>query len=309
MDWRIKAAVQKTLGALPGGPHLHTVLQMRMGVMKNADGELGKKLADWELLMGHLGAAGVRVAGASLFEVGTGWHPIIPVGLYLAGARRVVTIDVRENLQRSLTVAAFGYLRGQVARVAARAGCSEVDVARRLQEIERVYRSGGSLTSASSGAIRYIAPADGRATGLESESFDVTFTNSVLQHVPREDVMPLLKEMTRLLRPGGVSIHSITCNDHYAVLDGRINKLNYLRYSDADWVKWNTPFQHQNRLRARDFAERLRSLGLEILVDTSRVTGQQLAWLDTIPVHRDFAGYTREELAITTVDFVARKPV
>lgn len=98
------------------------------------------------------------------------------------------------------------------------------------------------------------------------------------------------------------------CGDHYAYIDRSIDQLHYLRYSDREWRRWNNAFLYQNRLRAEDFTRMARDAGFTIELDISRVTPERLAQLDATPVHAEFAGYTRDQLAITCIDFIGRNP-
>jgi hypothetical protein len=61
-------------------------------------------------------------------------------------------------------------------------------------------------------------------------------------------------------------------------------------------------------LRAVDFTAMAVEAGFTIEIDTSRARPERLAQLDETVVGRAFAHYTREQLAVTSVDFVARKP-
>jgi hypothetical protein len=102
--------------------------------------------------------------------------------------------------------------------------------------------------------------------------------------------------------------HSVNCGDHYAYVDRRVHQLHYLQFSDADWEKWNNAFLCQNRLRAVDFVDLARAAGFTIEVDTSRPHPMRLQQLDAIAVHPQFARYTRNQLAITRIDFIGRNP-
>jgi Methyltransferase domain len=129
---------------------------------------------------------------------------------------------------------------------------------------------GAALEDATGGVVVYRAPCDAAATGLPAASVDVVFSNSVLEHVPRPAIERCLVEARRTLRAGGVMFHSVNCGDHYAYVDRDVHQLNYLRFSDVQWRKWNNRFLYQNRLRAVDFVEMARAAGFAIEVDTSR---------------------------------------
>src|SRR3989440_12179050 len=91
MDWRIKGAIQKVLGAVPGGDRMHYVLQRRGGGLTDFGRECDIKVDDWRLMMGHLRSGGARVAGGTLLEMGTGWDPTFSPFPYPAGAARGYT--------------------------------------------------------------------------------------------------------------------------------------------------------------------------------------------------------------------------
>ena len=101
--------------------------------------------------------------------------------------------------------------------------------------------------------------------------------------------------------------HSVNCGDHYAYVDRRVDQLNYLRYSDAQWQRWNNVL-YQNRLRAHVFVERAREAGFVIELDTAKASERRLRELAATPVHAQFAAIAPERLCITSVDFIARKP-
>jgi SAM-dependent methyltransferase len=137
-------------------------------------------------------------------------------------------------------------------------------------------------------------------------AFDAVTMFDLLEHVPEDG--RVAAEAMRVLRPGGAMFHSVNCGDHYAYVDRRINQLNYLRYSDREWVFWDNAFLYQNRMRAHEFVDRARDAGFEIVLDTARPTERRLAELAAMRVHAQFAQVPPEKLCITSVDFIGRKP-
>jgi SAM-dependent methyltransferase len=308
MDWRVKGAIQKVLGVVPGGDRLHLMLQRRGGGLSDFGRECDIKVDDWRLMMGHLRAARIPVAGSRFLEMGTGWYPTFPFCLHLAGAARVHTVDLHRHLEPTLVEMLADRLAVHVALIAREAGREHADVAAQQTALTEAFARRASLESATGGVIDYRAPADAAATGLPDDSVDVVFSNSVLEHVPGAVIEACFAEAMRILRPGGVVFHSVNCGDHYAYADRAINQLHYLQYSEAAWAKWNNAFLYQNRLRASDFTVMARAAGFTIEIDTSRPSKERLAQLDKIEVADCFARYPREQLAITSIDFVGRKP-
>jgi hypothetical protein len=308
MNWRVKGGIQKVLGHIPLGERLHYELQKRVGGLRSFDRELAAKIEDWRLMIGHLRSVGLAVSGTRFLEMGTGWYPTFPFSLFLGGARSVVTVDLNRYLKPELALRMTEGLADFLPVIAEATGRAEPEIAGAHRELLAAVRRGASLEDATGGVVSYHAPSDASATGLPAASLDVVFSNSVLEHVPGPVIERCFTEARRILRPGGVIFHSVNCGDHYAYADRRIHQLNYLQFSDDDWRIWNNEFLYQNRLRAVDFVDMARAAGFAIEVDTSRPHPMRLQQLDTIKVHPQFARYSREQLAITSIDFIGRNP-
>ena len=242
MDWRVKGIIQKVLGALPGGHALHFHLQRRFGGLRDFDGELASKVDDWEIMVGHLRDAGIVLPGVRAFEIGTGWYPTFPFACYLAGAARVTTYDLNPHLRMDLTLQCADILGGFLPRIATAAGVPLAEVEKRHRALVERLRTGADLGVATGGVIDYRAPADATRSLLPDGDVDVVFSNSVLEHVPPEVIDAMYAESMRVLSPRGVMFHSVNCGDHYAYVDRNVHQLNYLRYSDEEWQRWNNAF-------------------------------------------------------------------
>jgi SAM-dependent methyltransferase len=98
---------------------------------------------------------------------------------------------------------------------------------------------------------------------LPDESFDFIFSNGVIQSIQIEQVPHTLRELRRLLRPGGVSVHSIELRDTMG------QSLHHLRFSkkvwESNWFK-KAGF-HTNRLRLSELVELHREAGFDTVFD------------------------------------------
>jgi hypothetical protein len=95
--WRAKGLVQKVLSVAPGGRWMNDRLQRSIGSFSRFESESEAKIEDFFLMTGQLGDAGVPIAGTRFLEIGSGWYPTLPIGLYLGGARRVMTFDLVQS--------------------------------------------------------------------------------------------------------------------------------------------------------------------------------------------------------------------
>ena len=216
MDWRTKGLLQKVLGVMPGGDAIHYQLQRRFGGLRDFDREFDIKIDDWRLMANQLREVGVPMAGARLFEIGSGWYPTFPLCCFLAGARRVVTVDLNRHLRRDLLRACARGLERHVALIAEVAGVPEAEVHQRQQQLAAALERSADLAAATAGVVDYRAPADAARTDLPPDHIDCVFSNSVLEHVAPEAIGGIFGEAKRILRPGGIMFHSVNCGDHYA---------------------------------------------------------------------------------------------
>ena len=255
--------------------------------------------------MGYLSNVGFRVSGARLMEIGTGWHPVLPLCFVLAGARSIATFDIVRLLGETETFRLLGALEMHVAKIAELAGENPATVHAKLLEWRRCKNLGELLSKS---RIEYFAPADGRVTGLEPDSIDLVYSNSVLEHVPREAIGGLMRESLRVLKPGGLVMHNVGCNDHYAFFDKSISFVNFLQYREREWSFWNNAIQYQNRMRAPEFVEVAIQTGFEVISKKTHVRPGTLEALASMRIAPQFDRFSRDEIAATTVDFIGRKP-
>ncbi len=308
MHWRLKGLIQKSLGPLPGGDRLHYLLQRRFGGLRDFRREFSIKIDDWKIMIAQATAHGIDIRGADLLEIGTGWYPTFPFACHLAGAATVHTYDLNRYLRPDLVRACAAAFADWLPAIAEAADADPHAVRDRHARLMAALGDGSDLERATGGGVRYHAPADATATGLDAASIDLVFSNSVLEHVAPSVLAPLYAESMRILRPTGAMFHSVNCGDHYAYVDRSVHQLNYLQFDDRRWSFWNNRFLYQNRLRAHQFVEAARDAGFGIVLDTATARPQRLQQLQAMTVAEQFRHIAPEKLCITSVDFIGRKP-
>ena len=98
--WILKAIVQKTISYLPGKERINFAFQryVTRGV-ELTDQHFTYKLEAGRDHLAYYGKYGTTAPDrARVLELGTGWYPIVPLLLFLAGFRDVVSIDIRNWL-------------------------------------------------------------------------------------------------------------------------------------------------------------------------------------------------------------------
>jgi SAM-dependent methyltransferase len=303
MDWRIKAAIQAGLARMPGGASFNDFLQRTLGGRRDPARHIDSKVEeDWLVHVAHLRELGCELAGAKMVEIGTGWAPVLPLCFFVATASRCRSYDLSRHLSWPLTRAAVARLERHLPRLGDAVGAKESAVRGRWETLQSARSLAELLDRA---AIEYHAPADATATDLPPASVDLVFSNSVLEHVPPAVLDGLMQEARRILRPSGLVLHGVNCGDHYAYFDGSITPIHYLRFTTAEWQRYNNDLLFQNRLRPRDFLAAARRAGLKIVLHHQTPRQTLLARLGELPIAPEFADYPPEELCSTSIDFGA----
>ncbi len=305
MNWRLKGVIQKVLDNLPAGQQLNTLLQQRGGESARRAEMDSKIVDDWLIHVDYLRDLGCPLADRVYLEIGTGWYPMLPTCLSLVGAARCMTFDLVKLLDFGLTQKMTGRIEKHLGVIAQRTGIAESALRERLAAVSDAPTIDEFLRRA---RIDYHAPADASATGLAAQSVDIVFSNSVLEHVTVKALGELMRETRRVLKPGGLAIHSVNCGDHYAYFDRSITQINYLRYTSAQWRRWNNDLQYQNRLRADDFIASAKEAGLVVILNEQRPRQELLATIGSTPIAPEFRHYSPEQLCTTSVTFAATIP-
>jgi SAM-dependent methyltransferase len=317
MNWRRKARVLSVLGAIPFGSVFYHAGQRWLGTNRLDAGESVRRALD---LVAMLREASRDPAGCDYLEIGTGWRPFVPVVLYLAGARRGITVDVNRWMTaayaRETCLAAGGHLEV----IAAQLGIPLDLVARRYRELSRhldaipALRFGG--TRALAGIMRaleveYRCPFDAGDTGLPPARLDFVLSSNVLEHVPPQTLAKIHRESWRVLKPGGLLAHRFNPQDHASHVDVRVTGANFVQFSDAEWRRCDGGrLGYHNRLRCVEHREMLERAGYRILVDRRRADARALAEIESgrLRVDPRFARFTPRELTEEYMWVVAERP-
>ncbi|MCI0656019.1 MAG: hypothetical protein L0170_02995 [Acidobacteria bacterium] len=301
--WVVKAAIQKALSGLPSSHRLNRVLQDRL--TGSLDLSLTRVSDQLRRAARHLQAyrkVHGRVPGTVL-EVGTGWFPVIPLGLHLCGCPEIHTVDRtqlmrREDVQRTLSAVAALHREGRLSEALPE---FQDDRAARLAEMARELERPGKQIDEDAAlllkrfGIHYEASSL-EALALSEGSVDLALTNSVLEHLRLAEIELLLRELRRLSAASGVASHFIDLGDHYALFDRRVEVYNFLKFSDPVWSLINTRLHFQNRLRISDYRRLFEATSWRIVEEASqRGTQADLAPIRLAP---RFRSYRLEDLLV-----------
>ena len=308
LNWQTKAKIMKTCALLPAGGGIYRLIQKSFGRLKaNPMSRIPAQIemAQWILDMGG------ESEGKTFFEVGTGHNPIVPIGSFLCGAEKVITVDLHRRLDFGILKKSLewmsknrdeirGYYDGvanpQITQIIER-----LDLIDSLKEVPEKFLSEAN--------IQYLAPADAADTGLPDASVDYHISSTVFEHIPEVDIKRILKEAKRILKKDGIAIHFIDLSDHFQHQDKIITKINFLRYSEKEWDKIaGNEFAYCNRLRASDCLALFKEAGFDVCRKEATVDDEaRKSMKNGFMVDEGFRDYNIDDLCITGLRVALKK--
>lgn len=225
MPWRLKIALKVMLSRIP----LPYGLWSSLGIFKH--GHMDEYSYAWSVLNNHLKSSG-KVGDVSAIEFGPGDGILSALLAKSAGLESLDLLDAGDfaskNIQKyKMALDAF-----------------EVD-----QEPESILRISDEDTFEN---VLKAAKSKYYTRGLDSlreipaGSYDLIFSQAVLEHVRVNEFEDMLEECHRLLKPNGVMSHAIDFKDH---LGGGLNNLRFdSEFWEKDWFAFKSGF-YTNRLR------------------------------------------------------------
>lgn len=305
--WLIKAAIQGTLSLLPGRYALNYVFQryVTRGVVLTPT-LFEEKLQICRHHVDHYAARrAASVEAFSVVELGTGWHPIVPLGLWLCGASPIYSLDITPLLHADHVREVVGFAR-QYARTGKLADLLPQIKPDQLARLLAADVESAQLSARDLLALFDIEPLvlDARQTGFSSQTIDLCVSNNTLEHIPADVIRDISVEFRRILKPDGLVSHLIDMSDHYAHFDGSITAFNYMRYSPGVWWLFNNPLQYQNRLRASDYWKLHVEAGFAVAqAEVLKGSPDDLA---RVPLHPTFRDYSQDDLLGVNMWLIAR---
>jgi SAM-dependent methyltransferase len=240
-------------------------------------------------------------------EVGTGWYPVVPIGVWFCGADRNLTYDLNRYLSPRVTSRALEWMVTHVEELAdTLSDLAPRDLIKEKLDLVRRFkrRPLGLLEQAN---IQYIAPRDAGSTGLAEDSVDIHVSLFTFEHIPRNDLRAILREAARVLRPGGLAIHRVDPKDHFSDIDASITKVNFLRFTEREWRKhFGNRYAYQNRLHDPEFRALFDESGFELLDCGFKIDERALeALTNGFPLAPPFNEQSFEDLCRCTLYYVA----
>lgn len=302
--WLLKSALHRVVSLLPNPHWWNEQIQTRF--LKSLDfgpEQLRARLAHCRKFLDHFLRHRPDCAdGFSAVELGTGWYPFLPIGLWLCGASEVWTYDIASLLKPARVQNLMKLLgdfaeSGELARLLPRSRPERMAQLRSaIADAERVDPA--ELLARFN--IR-IHVRDAKQTGLPPQSADFFCSYSVLEYIPRPVLVSLHREFARVARPGAVAVHFIHLDDEYAKFDQKLSPFHFLKFTEAQWRWLRSALNPLTRLRISDYREAITEAGFAIVEEEN-----SMGDIEGLPLAPEFQRYSREDLAVLESWLVAQ---
>ena len=295
-SWQVNCLCHAAKAALPFKSSLRR-LKRRIGARGCTIDEKSSYSGGFDHILA-LRDAGADVKSRDILEVGTGWYPVIPLMMRVAGANRIYLTDVEPLLDSDSLLDAIDFLLERKSDLAARLELPVELVEQRL----RIARQGSLEDMLAQLDMVYIVPFRPDEHSIKVHAI---VSHTVLEHVPKNAVVALLSSAKALLRDGGVMSHGIDNSDHRANVHKTLSRVDFLRYSDRLWRLLSIG-EHTNRLRHQEYRRIMELMGFEICSERAVVNPACVEDAKSLPLSGKFRQMDVMELATLWSHFVAR---
>ncbi|MCH8330667.1 MAG: hypothetical protein IH946_04690 [Bacteroidetes bacterium] len=298
--WVIKAVTQKVISFLPFSHSINRFFQRYVSKGLILTEQLFEdKLNHCREHFDHFKKFGEQQE-LRVLEIGTGWYPVVPIGMYLYGAESIMSVDIEGLLKRNNvwhTIAMFIQWadKGILARSFGEYDKERLEYLRQmkhddltviLDELKIDYVVGDIMKNNS----------DFKAS--------LIISNNTFEHINPNKLVGILNEFRRRAIPGAIMSHAIDMSDHFSHLDKSISEYNFLRFSDNAWKWVDNSIQPQNRMRVNEFKAVYDDVGLPIIHET-RIEGNRSA-MNSIKLDGRFSKYDPEDVAVIHCTLVSK---
>lgn len=263
--WIAKAIVQKVISFLPNKHSVNYFFQKNI--------TKGLVLTDvlFETKLGHCkqhieaySSENPNKQNFSSLELGTGWFPVVPIGLFLRNAGRMYSVDIEslltiENTKTTIKKFIDYHDTGLLEKLFPGYNPERMDQLRKLYHEENTL---GQINEALHFEIIVGDILD--KTILKNVQVDLIHSNNTFEHIPSVILEQILFRFKELLSPNGIMSHFIDLSDHFSHFDKKITSYNFLSFSDSTWKLIDNSIQPQNRLRISDYKSLYKKVELPI---------------------------------------------
>jgi hypothetical protein len=289
MKWIVKAAAQQVLGRMPArlaDPIYHGLQQAARDIPVNIQGQRSF-INEAASFLGDI--RGKTLAGLRIVELGSGWHPTLPLLLTREfGAEAVHTFDVNQHYSPARIAQAAREIMKAVEPLKDDPVLCQTALTGHLPDSVHYYpRTKIQRFSEMPGGLAHLA-----------------LSRSVLEYATPEQIHDIHRSSLRWLTQDALWIHLVGTSDDRARQDKNLNQFDFLKHSEKAWLRISgNRYAYKNRLRLPQYRPLFLAAGWHVKREQASVSEPALARLNQIPIHPDFAQFSAAELVAGAIRF------
>ncbi|WP_046755625.1 class I SAM-dependent methyltransferase [Kordia jejudonensis] len=290
MNHKIKSLIFKSLDILPNKMGYGVYHQIQKFLNRNSiHHKIKTNDRSFKEALNILAEANIDLTDKTIFELGSGWAPIIPYYfLYFQNASKVVTYDINEHYDVKAIAKLNAYFKDEFQ--------IEVATAQKKYQLPK--------------NVAYFPNVNLAATNsLATNAVDLVFSRFVLEHIPPKELLEIHKNLAKNLQKPFHVLHMISPSDHRAYDDKSLSYYDFLKYSADEWKQQHTKFDYHNRLRLPDYIRIFQESGFEVVslsYDTCEKDSEKYRKFKELTLHKDFEHYTEEEVLAGSINVLLK---
>ena len=304
--WLLKAAAQKAVSYLPAAHRVNYLVHKYITKGKQLPEDfftdrLSHFTNHYRFLKQYHAQPGPDL---NILELGTGWHPIIPIAFYLSGHTEIITIDIRPQLFPEMVCQTIGWFlklhdAGRLRQFIPALKAEKLETLRKMATKVMIQEPRETLRQLHIQAWNL----DARQLPLSDVSRDFFVSNNVLQDIPPVIMEGIFTEFRRVAKPNSLHSHFVDMSDMFCHFDSSISNLNYLQFSESTWKLLTNKLQTQNRERITFYRELFKKEGLCIKEELNNYAN--LSDVKKLKLHPKFQSLPAEDIAVLHSHLVA----
>ncbi len=269
--WVLKAILQKCISSLPGSLYINHFFQRISSRFGLSEQEFTDKLIHLQF---HLRANRQLSDGpvpGEVLELGTGWFPVVPLGYFLSGAERIVSVDIRPLLSKTYFLTTIDSFLKHYDDGVLQSYMIHLDT-NRLEKLRLLFRDRKkySLYGLCSECNIELRTGTVESMIFPGSSFQLITSNNTLEHISIHALPDIFRWFKETGGKDVVTSHFVDMSDHFSHLDKSITPYNFLKFRAPTWKWINNRIQPQNRERLSYYKSLFEKSGFPVEMEELR---------------------------------------
>jgi len=229
INWKIKSLLYRLLNFFK----LYKVLFfIQKKITKRSNIDLKEIAFYWQYHLKYLKENNSK----TILEIGAGKS--LAQNIFLSYSFKQKIEQTLIDVSRMIDLDLFNKANDQISKLL---GVNKLPFAKSIDDLKKNYN------------LNYLAPMSLSQIIKNKLQFDACISSNRLEHLSEDDLKKTFLLLKKIIKKEGIISAAIDYSDHYSHTDKNIDNLNFLRFTNDEWNKHNTPMLFQNRLRHQDY--------------------------------------------------------